>query len=69
MKTMLMLLGPILDQIIRELLKPENIVTYGDKLFDIFEDMVKDSKNTLDDRLVLPVLESLRKGLNIPDND
>ena len=69
MKTMVMLLGPVLEQIIKELLKPENIQTYGDKLFDVFEDMVADSKNTIDDRLALPVLEALRKGLNIPDND
>jgi hypothetical protein len=69
MNMALTFLGPILEKIIEELLKPENIQTYGDKLFDVFEDVVTDSKNTIDDHLVLPMLKMLRAGMNIPDND
>jgi hypothetical protein len=69
MNMALTFLGPILEKIIEELLKPENIQTYGDKLFDVFEDVVTDSKNTIDDKIVLPILKMLRAGMNIPDND
>lgn len=60
---------PILMGVIEELLKPENIQGYGDKLFDFVEDAVATSKTTIDDVAVLPVIKALRVGLNIPDND
>ena len=60
---------PILMQVIKQLLTPENICTYGDKLFDMIEEMVVASENDIDDCTVLPVIKALRVGLNIPDND
>ena len=55
--------------VIGKLLSPENIALYGDRLFDLLEEAVKDSETTVDDAMVLPVIKALRLGLNIPDND
>lgn len=60
---------PVLMGFVEEMLKPENIQTYGDKLFDFVEDAVVASETTFDDMTVLPLIKSLRVGLNIPDND
>ena len=60
---------PILMEVIKKLLTPENIAAYGDKLFDMIEDMVVATENDIDDCTVLPVIKALRVGLNIPDND
>ena len=61
--------SPILNGVIAELLKAENIQVYGDRLFDFVEEAVANSKTTIDDVTVLPVIAALRAGLNIPDND
>jgi hypothetical protein len=69
MDTILKMIIPILMQIVKQLLSPENIQLYGDKLFDLIEDFVADSETTIDDLTVLPVVKALRNALNIPDND
>ena len=69
MNVMLKLVLPILMEVITEMLKPENIQLYGDKVFDLIEDAVKNSETTIDDLTVLPVVKAFRAGLNIPDND
>jgi len=66
-KLLLQIALPIIQKVIEELMSPENIQKYGDRLFDFVEDAVRDSKTTIDDTLVLPLLETLRKSLNIPD--
>lgn len=63
------MLGMIVQNVIDELLKVENIQVYGDKLLDFVEDAVADSKTKIDDITVLPIIKALRLGLNIPDND
>ena len=60
---------PIIMQIIEKLLSPENIIKYGDKLFDFIEDAVTSSETTIDDMTVLPLIAALRHALSIPDND
>ena len=69
MEWLLKLALPILMGVIGKLLSPENIALYGDRLFDLLEEAVKDSETTVDDAMVLPVIKALRLGLNIPDND
>lgn len=69
MNTILKLALPIIMGVVEELLKPDNIKTYGDNLFDFIEDAVSNSETTIDDATVLPVLRALRAGLNIPDDD
>jgi hypothetical protein len=69
MDMILKMVIPIIMQIIKQLLSPENIMAYGDKLFDFIEDAVEASNTTIDDQTVLPVIKALRSALNIPDND
>jgi hypothetical protein len=60
---------PIIMQIVEKLLSPENIIKYGDRLFDFIEDAVQSSETTIDDKTVLPIIQALRNALSIPDND
>ena len=69
MDMILKLAIPIIMQIIEKLLSPENIIKYGDKLFDFIEDAVTSSETTIDDATVLPLIKALRNALSIPDND
>jgi len=69
MDMILKLAIPIIMQIIEKLLSPENIIKYGDKLFDFIEDAVESSSTTIDDVTVLPLIKALRNALSIPDND
>ena len=69
MDWLLRMVLPILMQIVGSILTPENIKLYGDKLFDLIEDFVKDSETTIDDVTILPIIKAIRLGLNIPDND
>ena len=69
MDTLLKMVLPILMNVVEQLLKPENIQRYGDKLFDFIEDAVASSETNIDDITVLPIIKALRAGLNIPDND
>jgi len=61
--------APILNGVVDELLKQENIQVYGDRLFDFLEDAVTNSETTIDDVTVLPIIAALRKAFDIPDND
>ena len=69
MDMILKLAVPIIMQIVEKLLSPENIVKYGDRLFDFIEDAVQSSETTIDDMTVLPLITALRNALGIPDND
>ena len=69
MDMILKLAVPIIMQIVEKLLSPENIVKYGDRLFDFIEDAVQSSETTIDDMTVLPLIAALRHALSIPDND
>ena len=69
MDMILKLAIPIIMQIVEKLLSPENIIKYGDKLFDFIEDAVTSSSTTIDDVTILPLIKALRNALSIPDND
>lgn len=66
---LLEMVAPVIVRVINELLTPENLQVYGDKLFDFIEDAVEASETTLDDKVVLPVVKTLRVTLNVPDRD
>jgi hypothetical protein len=59
--TIIKALIPILQRLLKE-----NYQLYGDKLFDLIEEAIADSKTTLDDKF-LPVIKTLRALMNIPD--
>lgn len=70
MKEMLLKMAlPMIIGMIEEMINTENIKKYGDKLFDLIEDFVKDSDTKVDDTIVLPLIKAARVALNIPDND
>ena len=47
----------------------ELVKGFMDKGLDFLEDAIEESKTTWDDALVLPIINQIRKILNIPDND
>ena len=60
---------PIIMGIVEEALTPENFKVYGDKLFDFIEKFVKDSKTTVDDATILPMLAAARAAMGLPGQD
>lgn len=57
----------IVADVVEEALKTEHVQKFGDKFFDLIEDVVGDSETKIDDTLVLPVVKAARKALDIPD--
>jgi len=51
------------------MLTPELMKSFADMALDFVEDRVKGSKSTVDDKLILPICDSIRVAFNIPDND
>lgn len=58
---------PFIMDFIEKLLTTENFQKWGDKIFDLIEEAVKDSETTWDDKTVLPLVQLLRSSLNLPD--
>ena len=54
----------LLDQ----MLSKENMKLVADKVLDVIEDVIVDSENTIDDKL-LPYIQRIRDTFDIPDND
>ena len=52
---------------VADMLTKQNVQFYGDKVFDLIEDFVKDSNTTVDDTIVLPIVAKFRVLLDIPD--
>lgn len=63
MDRILTLLSPVIAQLVELVLTREVFAAYGDRLFDLLEDVVRDSRTPLDDALVLPLLASVRTAL------
>jgi hypothetical protein len=55
--------------ILLEKLKPETLNKWADYGLDLLEDEIEESENTVDDRLVLPVIRGMREAFKIEDND
>ena len=66
-KVLIALLSPVISKIIDDILSKENYQYYGDKLLDLIEEAIADSQTTLDDRLLLPVVQKFRQLADIPD--
>ena len=54
-------------QLLLKFLTPELIRTGLDALFDAIEQAVKNSPNTVDNTIVLPLIGILRLALSVPD--
>lgn len=61
---LLVLLGKLLGQ-----LKPEMLTEAVDKVLDFFETKIADSETETDDKLLLPIIATIRAAFNIPDGD
>jgi hypothetical protein len=48
-------------------LTKDQLKQFADMAFDFVEKAVQDSSNTIDDALVLPVIQRLREAFDIPD--
>ncbi len=60
---------PFITDFITKLLTRDNFAVWLDKLFDIVEEAIADSKTKTDDLVALPLLNQLRALMNVPDND
>lgn len=67
MNEALPIIGQIMSKVLEQIVTKESFAKYGDKLFDLIEDVVADSETKIDDVLVLPVVKSLRAALGVAD--
>ena len=51
------------------MLSPDVVKKIVDSAFDKIEDIVVDSETQWDDTIILPMLNALRTGLNIPTSE
>ena len=51
------------------MLSPDLLKTFADMVLDFVEEYVEGTKSSLDDRIVLPLCDTIRKAFNIPDDD
>ena len=61
-----MMLGNLI-KLIASMLTPELLQMLADKVLDFVEEYVEGSKSTVDDKIVLPLCESIRGAFNIPE--
>lgn len=50
-------------------LDTETVRRAADALFDVVENRIAESENKIDDKLILPVINLMRKTFHVPDND
>jgi len=66
MKEMILKMAlPILMNIITEMMTTDNLKKYGEKLYNLLEEIVADSETTIDDVIVLPMVKAARLALGI----
>jgi len=58
-----------LIELLLGMLSPELLKRAVDMILDIFEDMIAETENQLDDKIILPILGMIRETFNIPDED
>ncbi|MCK4827399.1 hypothetical protein KA005_67330 [bacterium] len=63
-----LLLGQLIKTLVT-MLTPELMKTFADMVLDFVEEYVKGTKSKLDDRIVLPLCDVIRRAYDIPDND
>lgn len=59
----------VLIGLIMKVLTPELLKDFVDMALDFVEDKVLGSKSKVDDAVVLPLCDMIRKAFNVPDND
>lgn len=69
MTNLLLQLVKSLVAVMAATLTPQQVRSILDKAFDAIEDKVKDTSTQWDDTIVLPIINALRRTLDVPDND
>lgn len=59
----------LLIQALLSVFTPDLVKRFIDAMFDFIETYVEGSASTVDDKIVLPIMEMLRKAMDIPDDD
>lgn len=67
-KILLSVLNVLVPQLL-DLLSPQIIKGTIDKALDAIENAVAESATQLDDATILPICQTIRAALNVPDND
>jgi len=62
------ILGYLISLLLRTL-TPELLKSFIDKALDFVEEKVLGSESTVDDAIVLPICDMIRKATDVPDND
>lgn len=62
------LIGQLVNVLI-SMLTPELLKKFVDMILDFCEKSVLGTKSDLDDKIVLPLCETIRKTFDVPDND
>ena len=62
------IIGIVVGQLL-ELLSPNLLKQAVDQLLDFIEDRVLGSASPIDDAIVIPLCDMIRKAFDIPDND
>jgi hypothetical protein len=65
---MLKVVGALIPALLR-LLTPELVKTAVNAFIEVIEDASRNSTNTVDDALVLPLCKTIRTALDVPDVD
>lgn len=55
--------------LVMSMVTPEVAKKAIDAALDAIEDAIADSKNTIDDALVIPLVDKIREILGVPDDD
>lgn len=59
----------LLIQAFLSMLDPDLLRKFGDTVLDFAEDYVLGTASKIDDKVILPICDLIRKTFNIPDND
>jgi len=62
------IIGMVVGQLLA-LLSPDLLKNAVDQLLDFIEDRVLGSASPIDDAIVIPLCDMIRKAFDIPDND
>ena len=62
------IIGLVVGQLLA-LLSPDLLKDAVDQLLDFIEDKVLGSASSIDDAIVIPICDMIRKAFDIPDND
>ena len=58
---------PIILGLVEDMITPDNFKIYGKKLIGLAREFVKDTETSVDDTIVLPLLDAAEKAIGITE--